>query len=255
MNQIDRESHPKPSYRLHSISGLETAALLGGVAPTSLMLSMNYHRLGFSTQRNIAATIGVLAAVLQIVSFIFWFVLKDVSYVNLPLNLIMYFFVKKLVARDIEFHQEDGGEFISSWFTSGWALSYSLVLIYLVLPLLPFAVPEKKPQKPSPATITVFDNDTICHSMSISQDDVNRLANTLKIIGYFKNQNSVVLLFDYPKPYRLAFRVKRESWESQEDQERHHDLAKQLVALCALRIREVIFMSESSKIFDKLSFG
>ena len=131
------EAH-SPHYKLYSIGSIVLATFLGSPLAGGVLMAINYARLG-RTAAAIHAVVWSAAAITAIIGGTM-LLSDDTNIPNLvaiaPQVIGMYFVARALQERDIESHQQSGGQLASAWGAAGIAIAAAVLILVVLFAVL-----------------------------------------------------------------------------------------------------------------------
>ncbi len=207
-----------PDYSLFSQKAIDVAAFIGGPFAGTLLVSLNYHRLGQTTRRNQAILGGLLATLL-----LFWIlssipssiIEKIPSFAFSVINVgLVHLATSKLLDKRLAHHYESGGKKASNWSTTGFSLLGLCVTIACLLLYLPMINPYD-----FEGEVTKFGNqkNEIYHPKDLPEKVVADFAVLLTEAEYFNDEyQTTAQIKALPNSYEVSLAFIKDYWNDPE---------------------------------------
>ncbi len=204
-------SGPTPPFKLFDSNSVGLATLIGGPVAGSLLMAINYRRLGFMGKAIAALVIGAIVTGLAIM--IGWNIPTSVTF---PLALALLFATKwlaqSLQGPTVKYHLEQGGSLASRWTAFASGLGCMAVLFTVAF----LAVNKSGGAFAASKSVVIGTKDEVYYSGSATREDAQTLGNALKTDSYFTDRGADVLLTKDKEGTSLSF-VVQDKFLSQPD--------------------------------------
>ena len=205
---ITPEVSPPINYELYDFRGVSIATVLGSPAAGSVLLAMNYRRLGRSGEAVASVVLGILGTLAIMVlayllptktpSVLFW----------LPPIYVMTLLSKSLQGPAIAAHTSAGGRLASRWKAAGvgvigLAIIGSALLFYVYGPFNPLG-----------SKIVIGMKDEMYYRGTATVEDAKSLGAALKTDGFFTDKGVTVALSKGAEGTRVSFVVNEGVWDN-----------------------------------------
>ncbi len=161
-----------PHYKLYDSNAVAVASFLGGPIPGTVLMAINYRRLGQATNALLAILAGLSTIVIGIL-FQSLFPQGTFIVLGISLSAATWRTAEKLQGPTVDEHVNRGGPLGSSWM--GGALGTIFLVFVLALIFLPGIISPK---------VTVGTNLDIYYSQSATRQDAQALGDALTKIGF-----------------------------------------------------------------------
>jgi hypothetical protein len=197
-----------PAYRLYSLRAILLASIVGSPLAGSILMAVNYARLGKKANAALTLTLGLLGTVLVVMlaaQLPDGFMKGNIA---IPMGLAFgtWRLAEALQGKALEDHADADGKFVSRWAAFGIGLAVCVpFLIAMLLPL--FTEMLVLP------TVTIGQNDKVAYSGSASKEEAEALGAALKQVGFFRDKGTTVRLSRDEKGILLCISVKEGKWD------------------------------------------
>ncbi len=199
-----------PTYTLFDSKSVGLATLLGSPVAGTLLMAVNYRRLGKGSYGAAAVAIGVVVTVLAAV-FGNLIPAAFSTAVAIGLLLVTISVSQTLQGPVVAQHVSQGGKLGSRWAASGIGISLLAVIgggVFLAILGRQLLSQGSK--------VTFGAHDAVFYSGSATEADAQLVGEKLKTIGYFTDRGANVLLSKDKGDAVVSFVVKAGSWNRQE---------------------------------------
>jgi hypothetical protein len=160
------------------------ATLFGGPLAGSILMAVNYKRLGRTSQGVLAVILGaIVTAVLIAVGW-------DSTHVSGALGLVVFLgtwqLAKATQGSEVEAHVARGGQLGSKWLA--FAIAIATLAVLTGASVLAFYEVQNR------NSVTIGTKDQVIYSGTATKADATALGNALKSEGYFQDRGVTVLL-------------------------------------------------------------
>src|SRR5579862_1094441 len=203
---------PVPPFKLFDSTSVAIATLLGSPVAGTLLMGINYHRLGKGGKAAAAIVIGLVAT---IVAIIFGNLVPYAfsSAVAIGLLLTTRSCAQALQGPAVSEHVAQGGRLGSRWAATGIGVAF-LAAIFGVIFLVTFARQTKQQTMSENAKVIIGTKDAVYYSGSAREQDAKALGDKLKEIEYFADRGVTVLLSKEKGHFVVSFVVKEGVWNN-----------------------------------------
>jgi hypothetical protein len=197
---------PTPTYTLFDSVSVGIATLLGSPVAGTLVMAVNYRRLGKGSQGAVAVAMGVVVTVL---AGLFGNLIPTFFSTAIGIGLILAVrsAAQTLQGPALAQHVSEGGKLGSRWAASGIGVAVLAVIasgVFLVL---------WGRQGPK---VTIGTKDVVYYSGSATQTDAKAVGEKLKNMGYFTDRGVTVFLSKNQSNTVVSFVVKEGAWDKPE---------------------------------------
>jgi hypothetical protein len=202
-----------PPFRLFDSTSVAIATLLGSPVAGTLLMGINYQRLGKGGKAAAAMVIGLVATIVAIVfgNFVPY---TFSSVVAIGLLLTTRSCAQVLQGPAVSEHVAQGGKLGSRWAALGIGVAF-LAAIFGAIFLVTFVRQIGHPQTMSEnAKVIIGTQDTVYYSGSATQQDAKTVGDKLKEIEYFADRGVTVLLSKEKGHFVVSFVVKEGVWNN-----------------------------------------
>lgn len=199
-----------PAYRLFDPTSVFIATIFGATAAGAALMALNYNRLGRTDRALITLIVGILITCLEVmVGYLFRL---DTIPPSVVLVVPIAFAVatrqsaQMLQGSTLQKHARLAGKLASRWAAMGMGLA-CLAAIYAVIIAVVLLTDSK---------VVVGAHDKVHFSGKVTQPEALALGETLKAIGYFRDQGVDVFLSKQQGTPTISFPVKDGAWNQYE---------------------------------------
>jgi hypothetical protein len=197
---------PAAPFTLYNAPAVTLATFFGTPAAGSLLMALNFSRLG---EKGYAAMILILGFLVTGLAIAFgFFAPKAVTYpLGLALLLGMRFLATKLQGEAVAQHVSRGGKLGSKWIATGVGVGFFCLLFAgVAIPVFAASAQGKPGVSGSNAfdlftsmfadksKVTIGENDEVYYTGTATKEDAQKLGAALKTDGYFKDRGVSVFL-------------------------------------------------------------
>jgi len=194
----------RPDYTLFDSRAVALATFLGTAVAGSLLIALNYRRLGRSGAALTAAILGVVATALLLM--LVWNLPRGVSSViAFGVMFALKYIAKSLQGAAVAAHVQNGGALGSQ----AKALLLGGVMLAAIFGAV-FLVIYTQDHQPS---VVIGTKDEVFYSGSATKEQAQALGNALKASGYFGDRGADVLLTKGKNGTKVQFIIKEGSWK------------------------------------------
>ena len=208
------EALTPPSYKLFDSVSVLLATLLGSPVAGTVLMGVNYRRLGKVGLAAIAIAAGGAATALAI---IFGNMIPPAlsTVVAIGLLLTTKSCAQVLQGPALADHVSRGGKLGSRWAAAGIGVAFLAVIFGVVfVVILGKDIAGGRTSTSEKTKVTIGTNDTLYYSDASTKDDAEALGNKLKEIGYFTDRGVTVLLSKKKNDAVVSFVVKDGVWNN-----------------------------------------
>jgi hypothetical protein len=174
-----------PAYRLFSVQAVTIAALFGGPVAGSILMAVNYSRLGKKGQAALTFIVGFVVTAIAI--FIGYAIPANGTYpIALGLLILTRFAATSMQGKAIERHVSLGGRLGSKW------LAFGLGVAILCVIFLAIFVPAYMSSAHS--KVIIGSKDEVFYTGSATRQEAQSLGDALKKGSYFVDRGTSVFL-------------------------------------------------------------
>jgi hypothetical protein len=204
---------PIPAYTLFDSGSVTLATLFGSAIGGTILMAVNYRRLGKGSNAAVALAIGLAVTGLAIVCGNLTSIPQGVS-VGLAIGLVvaMRSSAQAIQGPIVQQHVRQGGKLGSRWAAFGIGVA-GLVAIMAGIFLV---VLVQQVVSTSNSQVTIGTKDVVGYSGSTTKEDAQVLGEKLKTIGYFSDKGVIVLLSKDKGDTVVSFVVKEGAWNQPE---------------------------------------
>jgi hypothetical protein len=199
--QSSLESTP-PSYRLFDPAAVGLATFFGSPIAGTILMAVNYSRLGKAGKGVLALLVGVLCTAVLIA--IGWNKPLGSGSLGVVLFIVVWQVAKATQGNDVNAHVARGGGLASKWLAFGIGIA---TLVFVVAAIFAIAFLQQ-----SGNTVTIGTKDQVVISGSATKADATALGNALKTDGYFQDRGVTVLLDKETSGTAISFVTKEGYW-------------------------------------------
>jgi hypothetical protein len=201
-----------PVFKLHSLTGIIIATVLGGPIAGCVILAINYARVGMRRHAGLSILGGVLSTALLL--FIAWIIPDSWHVPNaaffMPQLFGMMSLSKYLQGNLVAEHLSAGGRLVSKWIDAGIGALSCVVLLAIVVGLV-FATTGPTGTRVAVGTSEVY------YSGSATEDDAKSMMNDLRQSGFLSEDHAVTIgLSRGSGGFEVSFVVAAEALQSDE---------------------------------------
>ena len=205
---------PPPIYKLFDSVSVLLATLLGSPVAGTILMAVNYRRLGKGGAAAAAIAAGVAATALAI---IFGNMIPTAlsTVVAIGLLLTTKSCAQVLQGPALAEHVSRGGKLGSRWVAAGIGVAFLAVIFGAVFfVMLGKELAGGHSVASEKTKVTIGTSDTVYYSGSATKGDAQALGNELKEIGYFTDRGVTVLLSKKNTDAVVSFVVKEGVWNN-----------------------------------------
>jgi hypothetical protein len=193
------------AYKLFSVQAVAIAALLGAPAAGSVLMAVNYSRLG---QKGLAAATWIVGfAVTAVAIFIGYAIPKGGAYpIALGLLILTRMAAASLQGKAVAKHVSEGGKLASGWAAFGLGVAFlCLILAAVFVPVYMSSAHSK---------VIIGTKDEVFYTGSATKQDALTLGYALKKGGYFKDRGTSVFLDKGADGTTVSMVVQEGAWNT-----------------------------------------
>jgi hypothetical protein len=192
-----------PAYKLFSVQAVAIAALFGGPVGGSILMAVNYSRLG---KKGLAALTFIVGfAVTALAVFIGYAIPANGTYpIALGLLILTRFAATGMQGKAIERHVSLGGGLGSKWLAFGLGVAILCVIFAAVFVPVYMSSAHSK--------VIIGTKDEVFYTGSATKQDAQVLGDALKKGGYFKDRGTSVFLDKGANGTTLSMVVREGAW-------------------------------------------
>jgi hypothetical protein len=195
------ESAP-PSYLLFEPAAVGLATFFGSPIAGTILMAMNYSRLGKAGKGWLAVSLGVLGTAVLIA--IGWNKPVGSGSLGVVLFIAVWQLARVLQGNDVNAHQARGGRLVSRWAAFGIGIA---TLVVVVAGIAAAALLQQ-----SGNAVTIGTKDQVIASGNATKADAAALGDALKTAGYFQDRGVSVLLDKENGATTISFATKEGYW-------------------------------------------
>jgi len=195
-----------PTYKLYDYRAVCLATILGSALAGSILMALNYRRLGDAAAAVKILVVGIL--VTGLVSFSGWFSGTMQGAMPIVLTLIMMYSAKVIQGPSLEHHVRLGGKLGSMWTALGVGLAILLSLLLIMVGYSYVTAPMNK--------VIIGTKDKVYYFGTATEQDAEALGQALKSGGYLQDRGGSVLLTKDKDGVTISFVVKEGFWNDPE---------------------------------------
>jgi hypothetical protein len=195
----------EPRYKLFDVSNITLASFLGGPLAGSILLGINYQRLGDQGKAWSSYLCG--AAVMAAACGLGFVIPHGVQYpIAIGLIAAMRQVAERLQGPAIAKHVDTGGKLATKWIGFGVGMAFLTLIVGLVLlPLLPSLTKPK---------VTIGTQDQIFYTGSATQAEAQALGDALKTQGLLQDVGANVFLNKGADGTTISIILKEGTWNN-----------------------------------------
>lgn len=241
---------PVPSYTLFDASAVTIATLLGAPVAGTILMAVNYRRLGKEVNAAVAFLIGLTVTILAIIS---GNVIPASALYAVPLVLLlsMRSIAQTLQGPAVQQHVSSGGRLGSRWVAFGLGIG-SLAILMVGLFIL-FVIQQVA--APSSPKVTIGTSDVVYYYGSATKEDAQMLGNKLKSIGYFRDKGTTVSISKDKSGPVVSFAVTDGTWEKPEMVSAFEDIGRQIASAVGGYPLQVCLMNTQRVVKKQMTVG
>lgn len=188
-----------PNYSLFDPSAVGAATFLGSPLGGSIVMALNYRRLG---KGGSAAAVLAVGAVLTGLTLLLAFSVSSNAVNALPIAsfVAMLYAAKGLQGSAVEQHQRLGGPLASRWTAAGIGLAVLVPILLVITAVVMLDTPSAK--------VIIGTKDEVQYSGFATEADARALGDALKSIGYFQDRGVTAVLTKNRNGCTISFVVK-----------------------------------------------
>jgi hypothetical protein len=211
MNQVPPQTNPPPlppAHKLYDVGAVGVATLLGTPVAGSILMALNYRRLGKTRAAVMTFLAGIGVTVFDIAAFFF---LPGAWRWALPLVgvLTTFYFAIKVQGPLVKQHVSQGGKRGSLLIALGLgAAFYLLISIATLGPTLSLL----RTSFPTGGSVTIGTKDEVIYGHGATQKEAAALGQALKSQGFFQDRGADVILWKDTEGAIVSFCVKEGIW-------------------------------------------
>jgi hypothetical protein len=193
----------EPRYKLFDVGNITLASFLGGPLAGSILLGLNYQRLGDQGKAWSSYLCG--AAVMAAAAGLGFVIPHGVQYpIAIGLIVAMRQVAERLQGPAISKHVDAGGKLATKWIGFGVGMAFlTLVMGLVLLPLLPSLTKTK---------VTIGSSDQIYYAGTATKDEAQALGDSLKTQGLLQDQGANVFLKKESDGTTISIILKEGMW-------------------------------------------
>jgi hypothetical protein len=197
-----------PAYTLFDSQSVTIATLLGAPIAGTILMAVNYRRLGKEVNAAVAFLAGLAVTILAIVSGNL--IPTDALYA-LPVILLvaMRGIAQALQGSAVQQHVSQGGKLGSRWIAFGLGIGSLAVILGGLFVLLVI----QQVAMPSSPKVTIGTKDAVYYYGGATKEEAQRLGDKLKSMGYFGDRGVTVVLSKNRGNTVVSFAVKDGTWD------------------------------------------
>ena len=173
-----------PSYRLFDPAAVGLATFFGSLIAGTILMAMNYSRLGRAGKGALALLLGVLCTAVLI--GIGWNKPVGSGSLGVVLFIVVWQVAKMKQGNDVNVHVTRGGALESKWKAFGAGVATLVVIVASIVGVVVLLQGDN--------TVTIGSKDQVIVSGAATRADATALGNALKTAGYFQDRGVSVLL-------------------------------------------------------------
>lgn len=191
-----------PSYRLFDPAAVGLATFFGSPIAGTILMAVNYSRLGKAGKGVLALLLGVLGTAAIVA--IGWNKPVGSGSLGVVLFIVVWQVARAVQGNDVNAHVARGGALASKWLAFGIGIATLVVVVAGIFAVAFF--------QQSGNTVTIGSKDQIIISGTASKADATALGNALKTAGYFQDRGVTVLLDKESSGTSISFVTKEGFW-------------------------------------------
>lgn len=240
---------PAPAYTLFDSAAVTLATLLGSPVAGTILMGVNYRRLGKTALAVAAVAIGVAATIL---ASLFG---NKVPYtfstiIAIGLLLMTRSCAQVLQGPAVAEHVSRGGKLGSRWAASGVGLAVLAVLASVIVVGVLGRQGMEENQK-----VTFGAHDVVYYSGSATEAEANSVGQKLKDIGYFTDRGANVFLSKDKGETVVSFVVKDGIWDNDNMVTSFEDVGGQVAPVLGASPLKVRMISSQREIKKQMTVG
>src|ERR1039458_5994204 len=208
---------PIPAYTLFNADSVGMATFLGTPIAGSILMAVNYRRLGKGSQAAASLAIGLLVTALAILG---GSLLPQAVSAGIAVGLFLAAraAAKGLQGMAVEQHVREGGKLGSKWMAAGLGLGLLAIIVggYVVI----YSVLNPK--------IQIGSKDEVYYSGSATKQDAQTLGDALKTIGFLSDRGVSVFLSKGKGGTVVSFVVKEGTWNDPSSVANFEEIGRQI---------------------------
>lgn len=202
---------PVPAYTLFDAKSVTIATLLGAPVAGTILMAVNYRRLGKEVNAAVAFLAGLAVTILAIVS---GNLIPAGMLYAVPVILLV---VTRGIAQAtqgpaVQQHVSSGGKLGSRWIAFGIGIGSLVVIVAGVAVLLVV----QQVSTIASSKVTIGTSDSVYYYGTATKEDAQVLGDKLKSIGYFGDRGVTVVLTKNKGNTIVSFAVKDGTWDKPE---------------------------------------
>ena len=195
---------PTPAYRLFSVQAVAIAALFGGPLGGSILMAMNYSRLGKKGLAALTFLVGFVVTAVAI--FIGYAIPANGTYpIALGLLILTRFAATRMQGKAIERHVSMGGRLGSKWLAFGLGVAILCVIFLAIFVPVYMSSAHSK--------VTIGTKDEVFYTGSATRQDAQALGDALKKGRYFVDRGTSVFLDKGAQGTTISLVVHDGAWD------------------------------------------
>jgi len=195
-----------PRYKLHLPGGATLATFLGSPVAGTLILALNYQKLGRSGAAVLSVIVGVLATILILALALMLPAKTPNALFIIPQIAVMAALAKSLQGPAVERHKQLGGKIASMWVSAGIGLVGLVVFGSAIIGYVYLSAPNLG------KNIVIGTKDEVYYKGAATAQDAQALGQALKGVGFFTDRGVSVALSKGPEGTIISFVVQEGAW-------------------------------------------
>jgi hypothetical protein len=241
---------PIPTYTLFDSASVTLATIFGSPVAGTILMAINYHRLGEGSSAAVAIVCGLLATGFAI-AFGNLVPQTATTVVALALVIGMRTVAQAVQGSAVQQHINRGGKLASKWAALGIGVATLVVIVAIVF----VAVGGKQLDSIFSSKVTIGIKDEVYYSGTATKQDAQALGDRLKGIGYFTDRGVTAKLSKGKDGTAVSFVVKDGAWNQPEMISSFEDIGRQIAPSVGGFPIKVRMMTTESEIKKDLTVG
>jgi hypothetical protein len=205
--------------KLFSYRAVGVASVLGGPLAGSILMGLNYRRLGNGGAAVKVIVFGILITGLLI--WAGWFIPGSWQrYIGIGLAVAMIYYAKSAQGRLVDQHINMGGKLASMWSAAGVGLAIILPILAITLGYTFMTNPMKE--------VTIGTKDKVYYLEAATEQDAKALGEQLKAIGYFQDRGVAAEMVKGKDGVTVGFVVHDGIWDNPKSVSAFTQLCRQI---------------------------
>lgn len=208
-----------PAYSLFDYRAVGLATFLGTPLAGSILMALNYRRLG---EKAAAGTMVAGGIVLTGLSILLGYALPSGASATVGIAVLMgvVYGAKALQGAQVEEHTRRGGKLASRWIAFGTGLAVLAPVVLVIVIYATVGNPSKK--------VVIGTKDQVFYSGDAREEDATALGRALKSHGYFQDKGAAAVVAKAKNLLTVSFVLKDGYWDDPEHVSAYANLGREI---------------------------